>query len=677
MAKKTFILLGHAQSGKTTIGETLIYKGGANNRLGSVDDGSSILDYNDDEKERKSSINTSVASFKCGNDMAHMVDVPGYTDFWGETLCAVKAVDFAVVAIDAVQGIEIGTENSCELLDQYNLPRIFFVNKLDKENTDYAQVVKSLQDTYGKKCAPIAFPQGKASSFKDVVNILSASLDSLGEDKDAATAFKNDLIESIAEADDKLLEKYLESGELSEEEIKNGISKAILFGKLYPICCGSAAAEKGTDILFEVIEKYAPKTEDRGSVKGKDPQTQEEKERKCTTDDPFSAFVFKSFSDPYIGQLNVFRVYSGTLNSNSGFYNINKGIKERIGQIYILVGKEQKAVDKVEAGDIAALAKLKDTGTNDTLCDEKDQVIFEETVYPEPLISLSVKPKSRGDEEKISQALARTTTEDPTFVSHRDTQTKELIVSGAGDLHINVMIKRIQSRFGVEVDLGTPKVPYKETITKKTRIQYKHKKQSGGRGQYGDCVIEIEPLERGKNFEFIDKIFGGAIPKNYIPSVEKGVVNAMKEGAIAGYPIVDVKVTLVDGSYHDVDSSDMAFQIAGAMALKKGVAEAGPALIEPIMNVEVLVPGDFMGQISGDLNSRRGRIMGMDSRGKNEVVKAQVPLAEMFTYANELRSMTQGRGFYTMKFSHYEQVPHKVAQPVIDAYKKSKSGEEE
>jgi len=646
--KRNFILLGHAQSGKTTLAEAMLYFCKATARKGSVSDGTTTSDYGFDEIERKSSINSGFLFCNYKGINLQIIDTPGYADFFGEVISGMRATDGAVIVVDSSSGIEVGTEKAWQLLEEKGLPCIIFMNKTDKEGLDLKNVLLDIQNSLSKKA------------------LMVESLDN------------PDLIEAIAESDDKLLEKYLEGTKLSAEELTSALHQAVDNRKIFPVVCGSALSEKGLPELLEAIITYLPSPQERPKILAGDPlKPEEKKEVYFKEDGPFCAFVFKTISDPYVGQLSLLRIFSGTLTPNTGFYNVNQKTKERIGPIYMLQGKEQRPVELASCGDIVAIAKLKETRTCDSLCDGKEQFLFEPIIFPEPAISASVKPKSRQDEEKISGALAKLSDEDPTFKIGRDTQTKELIISGLGDLHLSVMIGRMKKRFNVEVELGTPKVSYKETITKSARVQGKYKRQSGGRGQYGDVWIEIEPLERGKGFEFVDKIFGGAIPRNYVPSVEKGVVGACQEGAVAGYPIVDVRVTVVDGSYHEVDSSDMAFQIAGAMALRKAIAEAGPALLEPIMEVSVIVPEDYVGAVSGDLNSRRGRIMGMEVKGRTQVLKASVPQSEMFTYANDLRSITGGRGSYTMSFSHYEGVPHKIAANIISQYQASKKQEEQ
>ncbi|MCM8801329.1 MAG: elongation factor G [Candidatus Omnitrophica bacterium] len=646
--KRNLILLGHAQSGKTTLSEAILYFCKATNRKGSVIDGTTVSDYSFDEIERKSSINSSFLYCDYEGMRLQLVDTPGYADFWGEVISGIRAVDSAILLVDAASGVEVGTERAWQLLEEAGLACIIFINKLDKEETDFNKTFLEVKERLSTKAAVITSPPSP------------------------------DLVEIIAESDDKLLEKYLEGAQLTEEELSQGLRQAVIRRKIFPVIAGSALNDKGIKEILEAILKYLPSPLERCRIEARDPlNPQEKKEIQFKEDAPFSAFVFKSIADPYVGQLSLLRIFSGKLLSNTGFYNVNKKIKERIGQIYLLQGKEQRPLDSASCGDIVAIAKLKETTTSDSLSDEKEPVLFAPLVFPEPAISASVKPKTRQDEEKISASLVKLADEDPTFKVTRDQQTKELIISGLGDLHLSVMIGRMKKRFNVDVELSTPKVSYKETITKTAKVQGKYKRQSGGRGQYGDVWIEVEPLERGKGFEFVDKIFGGAIPKNYIPAVEKGVLQAMSEGAIAGYPIVDIRVTLYDGSYHEVDSSDLAFQIAGAMALRKAVLEAGPILLEPIMDVEVVVPEEYLGAISGDLNSRRGRIMGMDVKGRSQIVKAQVPLAEMFTYANNLRSITGGRGSYTMRFSHYEEVPRKIASEIVSQYQASKKQPEE
>ncbi|MCX5702853.1 MAG: elongation factor G [Candidatus Omnitrophica bacterium] len=646
--KRSLILLGHAQSGKTTLAESMLYSCKATTRKGTIADGTTVSDYSFDEIERKSSINLSLLYCDYKGNRMQIVDSPGYADFFGEVICGLRAVDSGIIIVDTTSGVEVGTERSWQMLEESNLPCLIFINKSDKEGADVNKILLDIQNRLSKNAMMIT-------------------------SQDAP-----DLIEVVAESDDKLLEKYLEGQKLSPEELASGLAQAVAKRKVFPVLAGSALTDKGIPELLDAIIQYLPSPLQRTPIKASNPLNPEEKKEVVPIEEgAFSAFVFKSIVDPYVGQLSLLRVCSGSLLANTGFYNVNKKAKERIGPIYILQGKEQRTVDSASCGDIVAIAKLKETTSSDSLSEGKEQFLFDQIVFPEPAISASVKPKSRQDEDKISGALAKLAAEDSTFKATHDPQTKELIISGLGDLHLSIMVERMKKRFNVEVELGTPKVSYKETITKSAKVQGKFKRQSGGRGQYGDVWIEVQPQERGKGVEFVDKIFGGAIPRNFIPSAEKGIVQACSEGAVAGYPIVDIRVILYDGSYHEVDSSDMAFQIAGSMALRKAVMVAGAVLLEPIMNVEVVIPEEYLGAISGDINSRRGRIIGMDIRGKSQIVKATAPLADMFTYANDLRSLTGGRGSYTMRFSHYEEVPHKIASGIISQYQALKKQEEE
>ena len=644
--KRSIILLGHTQSGKTTLAESLLYFCKATTRKGKVEDGSTVSDYSFDEIERKSSINLSLLFCDYQGYRIQIVDTPGYADFCGEIIAGLRAVDAAILVVDAASPVQVGTETAWQGLESSGTPCMIFINKMDKAG-QVNNVLAELKSNLSKNCVII-------QSLEDPL-----------------------LMEAIAESDDKLLEKYLEVLKLSAEEIKLGLAQAVNKRRLFPVIAGSALTDEGIKDLLDDILQYLPSPLDRAPVAYTDPLKPDKGEELVSKEDAcLSAFVFKNISDPYVGQLALLRLFAGKLISGTSFYNVSKKTKEKFGQIYMLQGKEEKAVDSASCGDIVAIAKLKDTGLGDSLSLENKQFLLAPMVFPEPEISASVKSKSREDEEKLSQALHKLVAEDPTFKVTHDQETKELIVSGLGDLHLNVMIARMKKRFNVIVELGTPKVSYKETITRSLKVQGKFKRQSGGRGQYGDCWLEVTPLERGKGVEFVDKIFGGAIPRNFIPSVEKGVRQVIAEGAVAGYPIEDIKITLVDGSYHEVDSSDMAFQIAGAMALRKAVSEAVPVLLEPIMDVEVSIPEEFLGAISGDMNSRRGRIIGMETKGKTQVIKGQAPLSEMFKYANDLRSITAGRGFYTMHLSHYEEVPHKTATTIINQYQATKKHEE-
>lgn len=645
--KRSIVLLGHAQAGKTSLAESILYVCKATARKGRVEEGTTVSDYSFDEIERRSSINLSLLQCEYKGCRIQIVDTPGYADFLGEALAAVRAADAGVIVVDAAGGVEAGTERAWQMLEDAGLPCVFFVNKTDKPGTDARSVLSQLQDRFSPKALPV-------DHIDDPV-----------------------VVEAIAESDDALTEKFIEQGTLPAVELSADLMQAVDHRKFFPVIFGSASGDAGVIELLNAVVDDFPTPLSRPALRVKDPANHETAEDFTPAEHgPFAAFVFKNISDPYVGQLTLLRILRGSLASNTGFFNAVKKSRERIGQIYLLQGKEQRPVEAVSCGDIAAIAKLKEAGLSDTLCDERNPVLFEPIVFPAPMISASVKPKSREDEARISQALHKLCAEDPTFSFHHDPQTKELIISGLGNLHLDVMVGRMRRRFNVEVELGIPKVSYRETIGRSVNVQGKFKRQSGGHGQYGDVWIEVQPLDRGMGLEFVDKIVGGAVPRNFIPSVEKGVRRACEEGAVAGFPVVDLRVTLYDGSYHDVDSSDMAFQIAGAMAVRKAVVDANPMLLEPVMDVEVTIPEEHLGAISGDINSRRGRIIGMEVRGKTQIIRAQAPLAEMFKYANDLRSLTGGRGGYIMRFSHYEEVPHKIASGIISQYQASKKQEE-
>lgn len=656
--KRAFLLCGHAQSGKTSVTEAILFKCGAVTRLGKIDDGTTTGDYEDDEKERKSSVNLSVLNAQAQGNYLQFIDVPGYLDFIGELVSASRAVDFAVMVIDATGGVEVGTEKAWDIIRRENLPCLFVINKLDKENTSFDKILEDIRNSLSKK----AIPFGILESGKSVNTL-----------KNKTNPYYGQIIETVAESNDALLEKYLEKGSIDEKELLPALKSAVVNSQLYPVVATTATEGKGIDTLIEIILDVLPSVADANPRKGK--RGGQDFVIEAKAGGGLVAQVFKTVIDPFVGQLNIFRVFSGKLISSGDVVNVTKGEKEKLSQLYVLQGKQQSPIDGLCAGDIGAVAKLRNTTTQDILCDNAQTVELPPLEFPLPAYSASVKPKTRHDEEKISSALARLTSEDSTFKVSRDAQTKEMLISGMGELHLHVIIERMKKKYQVDVELGTPKVAYKETVTHSVRVQGKHKKQSGGRGQYGDCTIELEPLPRGGNFEFVDKVVGGAIPRNFIPSVEKGIRKSMDEGILAGYPVVDVRVNLVDGSYHDVDSSDIAFQIAGSMAFKKALEQAGSVLLEPVMDVDIVVPPEFMGQITGDINGRRGRVMGMDSKGKNEVVKAKIPLSEMFKYASDLRSVTGGRGSYSMTFSHYDIVPARMAQMVVAESKKNKEQE--
>ncbi len=610
----------------------------------------------------------------------NLLDTPGYFDFIGDVLGALRVADGAVVVVCAVSGVEVGTEKVWSYADDLNLPRVVFINKLDRENADFGRTLAQLQQYFGPSVAPLQLPIGKEAGFNGVVDLIAGKAYLFGNEgleireeeipaglQEEAAVLREKLVEAVAESDDELLMKYLEGEPLDPGEILRGLRQGVLEGKVVPVLCGSATRNYGLQPLLDIIGHYLPSPVDRGAVTGKAPRSEEEILRQPDPSEPFSALVFKTLADPYVGRITYFRVCSGTLKPDSQIYNTTREKAERIGQVFTMRGKNQVPLEEVAAGDIAAVAKLQHTATGDTLCDRSHPVLFPKLDFPEPVISFAVEPKTKGDEEKVSSGLARFIEEDPTFRLERRGETKQTVISGMGETHLEIIVSRLAQKFGVEVELSTPKVPYKETIRKPSRVEGKHKKQTGGRGQYGHVFLELEPAESGGGLVFEDKIFGGAVPKQYIPAVEKGVREAMDEGVLAGYPVVDVRVRLVDGSYHTVDSSEMAFKIASGMAFRRGMEQASPVLLEPVMNVEVLVPEDFMGDIMGDLNGRRGRIQGMEPSGGVQKILAQVPMAEMFRYSIDLRSMTQGRGFFSMEFSHYEEVPAQIAEQVAAA----------
>jgi elongation factor G len=682
---RNLAIVGHGGTGKTSLCESFLFISGKNERLGRVDDGTSTMDYEPEEQKRRISISSSINFVEWNKYKINIIDTPGDSNFTYDIKCSMSVVENALVVIDAVGGVEFQTQKVWEYADGFNLPRIVFINRLDRERADFSAALASIKNKFSKKVTPVCLPIGKEDKFNGIVDLISSKAYLFSDNKGAGKAtdipadmadeaknMRSAMVEDIAETDDDLMNKYLEAGELTAEEIKQGLRKGVTSGNLIPVVCGSAIKGIGISLLLDLIVDSMASPVNRGAIKGKKPGGDAAEERKTSEDEPFSAIVFKTIADPYAGRLTLFRVYSGKLNPDSSIYNSTKKISEKFGNIFFLEGKNQKPAEVLIPGDIAGVAKLKETVTGDTLCNEKAPIIFEKVEVPPPIMSFAIEPKSRGDEEKIASSLHRLTEEDPTIVFSRDLQTKEMILSGMGQVHIEVNIEKMKRKFGVEVNLHTPKVPYKETIKGKTNVQGKYKKQSGGRGQFGDCWIDIEPLPRGTGFEFADKIVGGVIPQQYRPAVEKGIVEAAAEGVLAGYPVVDFKISLVDGSYHTVDSSEMAFKIAGSMAFKKGVMQCQPILLEPIVNIDIEIPEEYMGDVIGDLNSRRGRVLGMDTKGTNQVIKGQVPLAEILKYAPDLRSMTSGRGNFTYTHSHYEEVPSFIAEKIIAAAKKDK-----
>lgn len=680
---RNLAVVGHGGTGKTSLCESLLYVSGKSERLGRVDDATSAMDYEPEEQKRRVSISSAANFIEWDKHKINFIDTPGDSNFTFDIKCSMSVVDNAVVIVDSVGGVEFQTQKVWELADEFHLPRIIFINRMDRERADFNKVLESIKTKLKRKATPICLPIGAEDKFKGIVDLINSKAYIFTDNKGIAKAseipaemleevksIRSAMVEDIAEADDELMNKYLEAGELSADELQTGLKKGVTSGSLIPVICGSAMKGIGVSMLMDLIVNSFASPVDRGPIKGKKPGTDNVEERPPSEDAPFSAIVFKTIADPYAGRLTLFRVYSGKLNPDSIVYNASRKITEKFGHIFFLEGKNQKQAEMLIPGDIAGVAKLKETVTGDTLCLEKVPVIFEKVEIPHPIMSFAIEPKTRGDEDKIASSIHRLTEEDPTIVFSRNVQTKEMILSGMGQVHIEVNIEKMKRKFGVEVNLNTPKVPYLETIKGKTNVQGKYKKQSGGRGQFGDCWIDIEPLPRGGGFVFEDKIVGGVIPGQYRPAVEKGIVEAAAKGVLAGYPVVDFKVALTFGSYHTVDSSEMAFKIAGSLAFQKGVMDCQPILLEPIVNIDIEVPDEYMGDVIGDLNSRRGRVQGMDTNGTNQVIKGQVPLAEILKYAPDLRSMTSGRGNFTYTESHYEEVPAYIAEKIIAESKK-------
>jgi elongation factor G len=683
-------LVAHGGSGKTSLMEALLYVAGATDRQGKVDDGNSVSDYDSEEIRRKMSIHASIGVCEWNGRKVNLVDVPGYADFLGEVAGALRAVDSAIfVAAAQSSGVDVGFEAAWNFAQREGIACAVFVNKMDKENADYFKLVDNLRKRFGKIIAPAEIPIGNASTFHGVIDLVHLKaytfVDGEKVDRpegipadleDAVATYREQLIESAAENDEELIEKYLGGEELTNEEIERGLHEGMSQGKVVPVLCGAATKDMGVRMLLDLIASEFPMPGEHKPRHGTNPNTGNEEVRNSKETDPFSAQVFKTISDPYVGKLTYFRVYSGVVKSDSSMYNVRTGKEERIGQLFYLRGKQQIQTTEVCAGDIAAVAKLVDTRTGDTLCDKTKPIVYDAIEFPEPVFPLAIHAKTKADEDKMSTALHRLEEENPCFLLKREPDTGETLLIGTGETQIDVLIERLK-RFGAQVETSTPKIPYRETITTKSKAEGKHKKQSGGRGQFGDCWLEMEPRARGEGYLFVDAIVGGAIPRQYIPAVDKGIQEAMVKGIITGNPVVDFKVTVVDGKYHDVDSSEAAFKIAGSLGFQAAAMLAKPVLLEPIMNVNITVPEEYMGDVIGDLNSRRGRVLGLDRiSGSNgsapmQKVSSTIPQREMLTYAIELRSLTHGRGSYHAEFSHYEEAPATVQQEVIAEAKKA------
>jgi elongation factor G len=681
---RNIALIGHGGAGKTSLAEVLLYRAGTIKRWGRVEDGNTAMDFEPEELKRTSSISSGFHQYSWKKHTINLIDTPGDQNFFSDTKSCMQAADGVIVVVDAVDGVKVQTEQAWEFAKEFSQPCAIFINKLDRERADFNRTLEDVKSSFEPKPFILQLPIGAEAAFNGVIDLISQKAyvyDADGKAKagdlpsdlqDIVESERENLIENIAEADDELIERYLEGEVLSDDDLKAALRKGTGSRNFVPVLCGSAAKGIGIDLLMDFIVNCMPSPSDRGAKVGTDPSSGNQIEREPVEDAPFSGFVVKTLADPYAGRLTIFRVVSGKLGSDGTFYNPNKESKERYTQLLTIVGKEQKPATEAGPGAIVAVAKLKETTTGETLCDDANKIQYSCAEPLPSLISFALKAKSKGDEDKVFSSLTKLLEEDPSIRLERIAETREILLSGLGQIHVESIVDKLKRKFGVEVQLSTPKVPYRETIKGKARVQGKHKKQTGGHGQYGDCWLQIEPLPRGEGFEFVDSIVGGVIPKQYIPAVEKGIVESAQKGVLAGFPAVDFKVILDDGSYHAVDSSEMAFKIAGSLAFKKAAEAANPVLLEPIMKLTVTTPEDFMGDIMGDLNGRRGKVIGMDSAGKNQVINAQVPMSEFLSYASDLRAMTGGRGSFTMEFSHYDEVPAQITEKIIEEINKSK-----
>ena len=673
---RNVVLIGHGGSGKTTLAEAMLYNGKAVERAGTINEGTTVSDFDPEEIKRQISISASVLPVEWKNNKINILDTPGYFDFMGEVVSSLRVAEGAVLLVDAASGIEVGTEKGWEYTSDRDMPRILFVNKMNRENADFFKVVEELREQFGVSIAPFQIPIGAGETFKGIINVVDMKAreytgkeykdtDIPDEYNDKIQPIREMVMEAVAETDDELMMKFFDGEAFTEEEIREGLRKGVLSGKIVPVLCGSGDLNIGVETLMDTMANYLPSPKDGAKVLAED-KNGEPAERKLTAEGQFTAQVFKTIADPYVGKISIFKVISGSVTSNTPLYNVNKEEKEKFGNIFFVRGKKQINAEKAVAGDIVAVAKLQHTTTGDTLAEGKTDFVYSPIEFAEPSISMAIVPKAKGDEEKISGGLHRLLEEDPTFLAEKNSETGDLLVSGQGEVHIEVITRKLASKFGVDVELKDPRLPYRETIRGTSKAEGKHKKQSGGRGQYGHVWIEFEPLnDLNTDLEFVDKIVGGVVPRQFIPAVEKGLREAIKEGVLAGYPVVGIRATLYDGSFHSVDSDEMSFKIAANLSYKKGMNEASPVLLEPIMRLEIVVPEDYMGDVIGDINKKRGRILGMEPKGGKQLIIAEAPLGEMFKYATDLRSMTQARGSFTMKFERYEEAPPAITEKVI------------
>ncbi|HHZ16061.1 MAG TPA: elongation factor G [Peptococcaceae bacterium] len=672
-------IMAHIDAGKTTTTERILFYTGRVHKLGEVHDGAATMDWMVQEQERGITITSAATTCQWKGVNINIIDTPGHVDFTVEVERSLRVLDGAVAVFCSVGGVEPQSETVWRQADKYGVPRIAYINKMDRVGADFFRGVNMIKERLGANPVPIQLPIGSEENFKGIIDLVKMNahiyLDELGKKSEdmeipeemqgLAQEYREKMLEAIAETDEEILAKYLEGEEITEAEINRALRKATNNVQLIPVLCGSSFKNKGIQLLLDAVVSYLPSPLDVPAVRGIHPTTSNELERHPNDDEPFSALVFKIMADPYVGKLAFFRTYSGTLKAGSYVFNSVTQKRERVGRLLKMHANHREEVDQVYAGDIAAVVGLKDISTGDTLCEEENLIMLESMEFPEPVIDVAIEPKTKADQDKMGLALSRLAEEDPTFRTHIDSETGQTIISGMGELHLEIIVDRLLREFKVNANVGRPQVAYKETITGKVKAEGKFVRQSGGRGQYGHCMIELEPLERGQGYEFVNKIVGGVIPKEYIPAIDAGIREAMESGVLAGYPMLDIKVTLYDGSFHEVDSSEMAFKIAGSMALKEGAAKATPVLLEPVMRVEVVVPEDYMGDVIGDINSRRGKIEGMEPRNNMQVIRGFVPLAQMFGYATDLRSKTQGRGTYVMQFSHYEELPKNLAEEII------------
>ena len=682
-------LVGHGNSGKTTLAAGFLYAAGATNRLTRVDEGNTITDYDDEEIQRKITVSTSLAFAEWSKKKINLIDTPGFNIFINDTKAALAAADAAFVVVDGVAGVEVQTEKVWSFCEEFKLPRAIVINKLDRERSSFERALESVQSVFGRAAVPIHLPLGSEREFKGVIDLVRMKSyiyapDGDGKGKEgeipagmaeAAQNAHEALVEMVAEGNDALMEEFFNEGTLPVEHILAGLRDAVRDGRLYPVLCASGLHNVGADLLLNFTLDHFPAPAERGPIPAK--ANGNEIERKVQDSEPLAAFVFKTVADPFAGRVTYFKIMSGVLKNDANVVNARNGGTERLSHIGCLMGKTIQPLNELRAGDIGAVAKLKDTLTGDTLCDKSSIISFSPVSIPEPSIAYAISAKSRQDEDRMGNAIQRILEEDLALRFYRDPQTKEFLLAGSGQQHVEIVVSRLKRRYGVDVALHAPKIPYRETIRGKADVQGRHKKQTGGHGQFGDCWIRMEPLPRGGKFEFANEVFGGSIPRNYIPAVEKGIVEAAANGFLAGFPVVDFKVTVYDGSYHDVDSSEMAFKLAARKAFKAAMQNAKPTLLEPVMNVEVQAPVEYAGDLMGDMNGRRGRISGMDTKGSTQIIRAQAPMAEMLNYQNDLISMTQGRATFHMEFSHYDFVPALQADKIIAAAKAAKTGEEE